>query len=63
MNYPLPPRPVGPEDFSLEPHWDGSLLLTINGLEYRLPLNTARLLSQKLITESAKAKRLFLPEQ
>lgn len=63
MNYPLPPKPIGPEDFSLEPHWDGSLLLKINGQDIKLPLNTARLLSQRLITESQNAKRMVLSDQ
>lgn len=63
MNYPLPPKPIGPEDFSLAPHWNGSLLLTIDGKDFSLPLNTARLMSQRLITEAANAKRLVLPDQ
>jgi hypothetical protein len=63
MNYPLPPKPIGPEDFTLVPHWDGGLLLKLDGTEYRLPLNTARLLSQCLITESAKVQRLVIPDK
>ena len=63
MNYPLPPKPIGPEDFSLALHWNGSLVLKINGIEYSLPLNTARCLSQRLITEAAKAQRIVIPEQ
>lgn len=63
MNYPFPPKIVAPEAFTLEPYYDGSLLLTINGTEHRLPLNTARFLSQQLISQSEKARRLVIPEQ
>lgn len=54
---------LSPEEFTLEPNWDGTLSLIIGAQTYNLPITTARILNQKLITEIAKIQRLVIPEK